>query len=385
MCLVTLNRANRTYALQSELYKIMSDKITALIPTYRRPEHLRRAILSVLRQTHSHLQIAVFDNASGDNTAEVVRGLSLNEPRIKYHCQEKNIGALANFRCAFRSVETPYCAIMSDDDLVARDFYENAVNVLNNNPEVMFIIMNALTIDENLNLIGNRISTHKLTFYCDKDRFDALHSGGIPTTWTAMVFRKEVAQIYVEMDGRFDIGSDMRFLSHAAARYNFAYLSKVGAFFTNHLGSLSVSRPYINSIHYGVILSRYIEIFYDDNVDPYIRDRAAFYFRGMLSGGPYKGALIGVLKRFVKSCCDDIHYPHKMVEMDIESLRHEGYVKMSAILDFLYRNNLVKNAIFVLFGRYHNKLMDKHKSEMLKLQNGINKELFEDIKHIGCD
>lgn len=341
--------------------------------------------MSVLRQTHGNLQVSVFDNASGDNTAEVVRGLSLDEPRIKYHCQKKNIGALANFRSAFESVDTPYFAIMSDDDIVARDFYENAIEVLNSNHEIMFVILNTLTIDENANLTGNSASNNTLKFYRDKDRFDALHAGGVPTTWTAMVFRKEVAQIYVEMDGRYDVAADLRFLFHAAARYKFAYLSKVGAFFTNHSASASAARPYINSMHYGLIASRYVEIFHDENVDIYIRDRAACYLRALLSGGPYKGAVMGVLRRYVKSCCADTNAPLKIVEMDIESLRYEGYVKASAVLDFLHRNNLFKKIIFALFSRYHDKRLSKHGSKMPELQNGIYKELFEDIRAIGHD
>ena len=55
------------------------EKITALIPTYRRPQLLHRAIVSVLRQTYTNLQVFVFDNASGDTTAEVVTKLGEND------------------------------------------------------------------------------------------------------------------------------------------------------------------------------------------------------------------------------------------------------------------------------------------------------------------
>ena len=45
----------------------MDNKVTALIVTYRRPEFLRRAILSVLGQTYSNLQLKIFDDASDDD------------------------------------------------------------------------------------------------------------------------------------------------------------------------------------------------------------------------------------------------------------------------------------------------------------------------------
>jgi glycosyltransferase involved in cell wall biosynthesis len=50
--------------------------ITTIIPTYRRPKLLRRAIKSVLNQTYLHFQVCVYDNASGDETAEVVSELA---------------------------------------------------------------------------------------------------------------------------------------------------------------------------------------------------------------------------------------------------------------------------------------------------------------------
>ena len=108
----------------------MNNKVTALIPTYKRPKLLRRAILSVLNQTHSNLQISVFDNASGDTTEKMVSQLKKNDTRIFYHCHSTNIGALQNFKYAFESVNTPYFSVLSDDDVLAPDFYTNAIEIL---------------------------------------------------------------------------------------------------------------------------------------------------------------------------------------------------------------------------------------------------------------
>ena len=44
--------------------------VTAIIPTYRRPRLVRRAIESVLAQTYPHVRVLVCDNASGDALLE---------------------------------------------------------------------------------------------------------------------------------------------------------------------------------------------------------------------------------------------------------------------------------------------------------------------------
>ena len=189
----------------------MNPKVTALVPTYCRPELLRRAMLSVLGQSYSNLQLSIFDNASGKDTQDIVTSLSANDDRVKYHCHSNNIGALENFRHAFKSIDTPYFSILSDDDFLAKDFYKDAISVLDNNPETMFVILNIFMIDENSNLIAHKESTNTLTFYSGREGFDEIHSGKIPQTWTSMVFRKELASIYNEMNDDNDLGSDMRF------------------------------------------------------------------------------------------------------------------------------------------------------------------------------
>jgi|GEM_PF-4090006 len=96
--------------------------ITTIIPTYRRPKLLRRAISSVLNQTYPHFQVCVYDNASGDETASVVAELSKEDPRVKYHCHAENIGATENFIYGMEHVEIPFFTLLSDDDLIFPNF-----------------------------------------------------------------------------------------------------------------------------------------------------------------------------------------------------------------------------------------------------------------------
>lgn len=46
--------------------------ITTILPTYRRPQLLKRAIESVLKQTMQDFNLYIFDNASQDETPEIV-------------------------------------------------------------------------------------------------------------------------------------------------------------------------------------------------------------------------------------------------------------------------------------------------------------------------
>jgi len=361
----------------------MNEKITTLIPTYRRPKYLRRAILSVLRQTYGNLQVNVFDNASLDETSAVVSSLSEDDARLKYFCHERNIGALANFRYAFQSINTPYFSILSDDDCITQDFYENAINVLNSYPDVMFVILNSLVIDENINLILDTPSTNKLTLYCDKNRFDAFHSGVIPIYWIGMVFRKEVAEIYAKIEDENDVASDMRFLLHAVARYNFAHLSTTGAFFTAHSNSISSGRNNMDLVHHAMQIYRYVEIFNDKKVDEYIRHRARFYINDLLKNSHkiYSYALNETLKLIIKNSCRVENY-NNIIQFKINCFKQESYYKTGVFLKYINESEMLQFFFRLLFSKYYKYILNKHRFSM-RLSQFRNANLFNELKKIS--
>ena len=82
--------------------------ITIILPTYQRPLMLKRAIQSVLDQTYPNYQVCVYDNASGDQTASVVKNLITSGANIRYHCHLTNIGMLENFQYGLKRVDTPF-------------------------------------------------------------------------------------------------------------------------------------------------------------------------------------------------------------------------------------------------------------------------------------
>ena len=221
---------------------IPSHKVTVLIPTFNRAKLLKRAIASVLQQSYSEICIVVCDNASTDDTELVVRELLEFDRRIIYFRHPTNVGGLENFRYAFGLVRTQYFCILSDDDLLTKDFIFDSVKVLSDNSNVGFVIQNSLWINEQGDLIstGGYPMNGELKLFCDHNRFDAFHNFQVPYIWTGMLFRGELACLYFDRSMCNDIGSDFRYLFRVISKYNYAYLAKVGALFTSHSGSMSI-------------------------------------------------------------------------------------------------------------------------------------------------
>lgn len=110
---------------------------TVLIPTYRRPDLLREAIASVLAQTFDDFEVLVVDDASGDETPEVVD--AVQDPRVRYVCRDRNGGAGATRNTGFEHARGDLVALLDDDDVYLPEFLARTHDVLRTtSPEVGF-------------------------------------------------------------------------------------------------------------------------------------------------------------------------------------------------------------------------------------------------------
>ena len=88
--------------------------VSVVIPTHERAQLLKRAIQSVLAQSYSRLDIIVVDDASRDNTREVVE--QFRDSRIRYIRHQTNKGGSAARNTGVRAVTGEYVAFLDDDD-----------------------------------------------------------------------------------------------------------------------------------------------------------------------------------------------------------------------------------------------------------------------------
>src|SRR5690242_9857238 len=91
-------------------------KLTVGIPTFNRARWLREAIESVLGQTFTGYRLIVSDNASEDDTPDVVR--SFGDERINYVRSEVNVGAVGNLNRLIALANTEFLLLLPDDDVL---------------------------------------------------------------------------------------------------------------------------------------------------------------------------------------------------------------------------------------------------------------------------
>ncbi len=212
-----------------------SKTVTILIPTYKRPEKLKRAIASVLSQTYSDLEVMVFDNASGDETSEIVASFMRSDPRVRYHRHPENIGMCANFNFAVSRVETPYFAFLSDDDYYLPNFVTDAMSGLEKYPPAMFSVLNSPVVNE---CSKDKVIDRVLDAWPREGLYypaEALHlvTGGLHPVITGCVFRSELKPD-VYFDGEVELISDVPVWFVLTAKYAFCLSKKPGVYFIRH-------------------------------------------------------------------------------------------------------------------------------------------------------
>jgi glycosyltransferase involved in cell wall biosynthesis len=213
--------------------------VTAVIPTYRRPALLKRAIQSVLAQSHRDLCVRVYDNASGDATADVVRELAAADPRVDYFAHPANIGATRNFQFGMRDVRTPFFSCLSDDDVLFPDFYATALRALETAPDALMAIGSTLEFNAD-----GKFLYAPLALWPRSGRFDppdgafAMLDNRHPT-WTGIVFRTAVIEKVGIIDADVGGPADLDFELRVAARHPFVVTFAPCAAYLNHATSVS--------------------------------------------------------------------------------------------------------------------------------------------------
>ena len=107
-------------------------KVSVVVLTHNRPDMLCRAVSSILNQTFQDFEIVLVDDASTDNTPEVVRGLG--DARIKYIRHKENRGEAAAANTGVTSSSGEYIAFLHDDDEWLPEKLGQQVRLLESSP-----------------------------------------------------------------------------------------------------------------------------------------------------------------------------------------------------------------------------------------------------------
>ena len=123
-----------------------TDCLTIAIPFYTGQEYLRRAIESVLRQSSSAWQLIVVDDV-GPETGTQERAAQVNDSRIRYLRNHRNLGMALNWNRCLDLAETDLVNLLHNDDELLPNYVETMLRAARDHPDASAFFCRARVID----------------------------------------------------------------------------------------------------------------------------------------------------------------------------------------------------------------------------------------------
>ena len=175
--------------------------VSIIMPTYNAAKFLPRAIQSVLRQDWHDYELLILDNASTDQTPEIVRKLS--DVRIRAIRHEKNLGMVRNINCGLELASGKLGIILCADDHWFPGFLKRSVQQQQLCPGLSFT--NSMVLQGG----HERIFRNVFHGHCDIAPWQLVrHLQGIPLS--ALMFPLDVAPEH--FDERLPFNCDLEFV-----------------------------------------------------------------------------------------------------------------------------------------------------------------------------
>ncbi len=98
--------------------------ISIIIPVFNTAIYLEKCIDSLLTQTHRDIEIIFVNDASYDNSLDIITEYSKKDPRIRVYSCDKNMGVAHSRNLALSKARGEYVSFVDSDDWLDTHFYE---------------------------------------------------------------------------------------------------------------------------------------------------------------------------------------------------------------------------------------------------------------------
>jgi glycosyltransferase involved in cell wall biosynthesis len=132
----------------------MTPLLSVVMPVRNGARWLGEAIDSVLQQTFSELELLVIDDASTDQTPQILTEWSRRDGRIRV-LRQHDRGLVAALNYGLAEARGPLMARLDADDLAAPERLERQIRILDNDPRIGLLGSWAQRIDEHGQSRGN--------------------------------------------------------------------------------------------------------------------------------------------------------------------------------------------------------------------------------------
>jgi len=129
--------------------------ISVVMSVYNSGKLIYQTIKSILNQTYKHFEFIIINDASTDNTLNVIKEYAKKENRIKIINNKKKLGIALASNKGLDAAKGKYIAMMDHDDISLPQRFEKELEFLEKNKDIFVVGTNYCLIDINNKKITN--------------------------------------------------------------------------------------------------------------------------------------------------------------------------------------------------------------------------------------
>ncbi len=129
-------------------------KFSILIANYNNGKYFQDCYESILKQTHQNWEAIILDDASTDNSVEIIKNTIKNDTRFKFYENEKNEGVGFTKGKLIELSSGEICGYLDPDDAILPNALNASIQVFKKNKDVVLTYSRLAKCDENLNKIS---------------------------------------------------------------------------------------------------------------------------------------------------------------------------------------------------------------------------------------
>lgn len=175
--------------------------ISVLIANFNNGRYIEEAIKSVVKQTYSNWEIIIVDDASTDNSWDIIQSLGNKYSNIYFYRNERNLKVGATKAKSTNLARGKICAILDPDDVLDSTALEKQVNMHLIYPDCSMVSSKYYVCDEKLNVKGINTDVYAPNMY---DSYLS-SKGGINAFWS---FKKDKYQLTEGFKSKFILAED---------------------------------------------------------------------------------------------------------------------------------------------------------------------------------
>jgi len=143
---------------------LMKPKLSVCMATHNGERFIAAQLHSILSQLSDHDEVIIVDDASLDNTRDVIRGI--RDTRIELICNSTNSGVLRGFGDALARATGEIIFLSDQDDVWKPRKVTTVLETFAREPDAVLIASDAALIDEQDNHIGD-------SYYAGRGQFNS--------------------------------------------------------------------------------------------------------------------------------------------------------------------------------------------------------------------